>query len=219
MDNNYDKVIKLDKKNIGLLFCYINYATDLDHIVYNGMPYYELSNMWNCTKIEKRPEYDPDVECTGYDKCTSKIQKITQGPTDIVEYIYSVDTSEVSIDSTIEKADEKNYDKKYDEYNQFLKSLNEFDHKKILISGYNLMRITNSCGYNRDHRGSTHCRIDLKFESKIDVNKDITFYDLVQIYYRTKSHKFDKNYEMFVNYKVMKRKDNFYVDLVHDHGS
>ena len=219
MDNNYDKIIKLDKNNIGLLFWYINYGTELDHIIYNGMPYYELSNEWCSTDIEKRPDYDLDIECTGYDKCTAKVQKIAQEPNDTVEYIYSIDKSGVIIDDTIESFDEKNYEANYDANKQFLESLNNFDHKKILISGYNLMRITNSCGYNRDHRGSTHCRIDLKFEEKIDVNKDITLYDLVQIYYRTKSHKFDKNYEMFVGYRVIKRKDNFYVDLVHDHGS
>jgi len=215
MDNNYEKVIQLDANKINLLFWYINNNTDLHHILYNGKPYYELSNMWSSDEIVNRPDYDQDINCDGYFECNATIPTICQTKNDVVEYVYS-------IENTLDILENINgeFNGELNETNRtFLENLVDIDYKKILITGYKIMMFTNSCGVNNDHRGSTHCRINLKFENKIRITEHITLHDLVQIYYRTKSHKFDKNYEMYCKCKVTKRKENYYINLIFDHGS
>ncbi len=216
IDSYYEKIIQLDANKIKLLFWHISRNISLHHILYNGKPYYELSNKWNSSNIKNRPEYDPDIKCNGYFECTASISTIRQRTTDTVEYMYSVEQQP----NILENINTEFNEKEISENDKiFLENLIDIDYKKTLITGYKFIQFTNSRGINRDHRGSTHCRINLKFEKQVNINEYITLHDLVQIYYRTKSHKFDTWYELYCGCSVIKKKENFYVNLSHDHGS
>lgn len=86
------------------------------------------------------------------------------------------------------------------------------------------LRVTlhNGCGINDDHRGSDHTDIYLDFNSTW-VLTGPTLRDLVEGLYRVKSHKFDRNYEMFIEATLkclgQDGQRELHVHLVFDHGS
>ena len=193
LDVIYKLVLNLrDPDMLQFLFDYINYNTILSHVTLNGLPYYERTNMWDNITIEKRPEHDPDVECNRYQNYCDAKPTIKVKENDDLQYIveYIIDC-----DDMLEKYEENikcdNFPRLYHEISD------NYSASNILLIGYNEITITNECGINEDHRGSTHCAVDLKYECNVEFKDLITLHDLVTTFYRIKSHKFNKGYEMY----------------------
>ena len=89
----------------------------------------------------------------------------------------------------------------------------------VLLVGFNNLTIRNDCGKNKDHRGSNHCNIYLPMHDKVVMTKFATLYDLAIAYYRLKSHKWDRWYELFSYAMPVRKKNDIIVNLVFDHGS
>jgi hypothetical protein len=88
----------------------------------------------------------------------------------------------------------------------------------------NLFNFVNKDGVNPDRRGSDHLEVILPFESEIYLSCNSTFYELLVVAHKIKSHKFENNYELFcgVSNLTYQGKNNYYcvkVELSFDHGS
>lgn len=85
------------------------------------------------------------------------------------------------------------------------------------------MVLENISGFNHDHRGSDHTRIELPFTDRIrltPVDGKIKFLDLVQACFDIKSHKFDLWYELFCGIKKFRLEGGDGIaTIVFDHGS
>lgn len=190
VDLYFPYIIKLDKAVVADLFKYINDNTYFDYVLYEGKPYYERSHLWQ-SRVEKyRPEYDEDIKCTGYDKCSiSKKDNIYPKFANKVEYVLG-------------------YDKVF--YNSWeiknmnmIKTIYEYDINKILLTGYKKLVINNIRCINEDHRGSDHCKIYLKFYEGVTKTDYITLNDLAIIFYQIKCHKWDKKFESYYETNVI----------------
>ena len=84
------------------------------------------------------------------------------------------------------------------------------------------MKLINTSGFNDDHRGSDHCRIQLPFEPTVLLRAPFTLAELLQATFRLKSHKFDFWYELFISASVQARpgkRTSMHVRMKFDHGS
>lgn len=209
--SEYSDVININKKNAYALFKYIDMTTRFDHVVYKGLPYFERENTWQNSDVDERPDHDPDVSCSGYNSCEATNDLIYPKNIKHIEFVINHDMDEEDLDTE-----------------QFSKSelriVNKIigkDPKKILLSGYNKLIISNVSGPNNDHRGSDHCKIVIPYQNKTIDKEPITLYDLMIRYYLIKSHHWDKNYEMFcrLKYKINKKKMTAKIFVEFDHGS
>lgn len=198
-DANYYGDIE-DENVITFLMEYADKFTRLHHIMYEGLPYYERSNTWGDTRPNDSDiSHDEDEECSGYSSCETESEIYPDNVED-VEYIY-------------EKHDE-------DMRCVRLKAiLNEYSEDEVIICGYNNISFENTSGINDDHRGSTHCKVDLAYEDLIEFDSYISLKTLIEVYYRIKSHKFDKWYELYSSTGLDYDDYTANVSVKFDHGS
>jgi hypothetical protein len=212
VDLYYDCIIKLNKEIVEDLFRYIADATTFSHVIFNGLPYYERTNMWGSdlpSGIE-RLSYDVDVECKGYwsGECESAGEDIINPKnSDKVSYVIKyLDTGAI-----IGREDVNDED--------FIKKMPDYDSEKVLLVGYKKLIVRNPVGVNRDHRGSDHCKIKLKYHKAIIKKDYITLRELCDIFYKIKSHKWDNHYEMYCGVDVHMGKSTLTIEADFDHGS
>lgn len=209
-DLRFSKImVDLDSKTIKWLLKYVADVTQFHHIELNGLPYYETSNMWRSFDILERPDYDPDTPCSDYFKCE---HNATIWPTtnDKIKYFFEHDYSERNI---IYHHHDK-FDRK-----RFLIDLARHELKNVLLTGLDEIKIVNRHGKNSDHRGSDHCKVMLPMCSEVILQKHVTLHDIVVAFYKLKSHKWDKHYEMFLRSNVMICGNVANIKLLFDHGS
>ena len=198
--------------DINGLFDYLYHSTGIGSIEYEGKLYYERSSMWTRTdNDEKRGEWDEDVECEAYwggsdDEDGEHVKpEIYPDDADVKYNIeYSHDT------------------KKNDEENQTMEELfnrieGNFD--DTVLTGYNKIVMVNTSGENGDHRGSNHCKINLKYHETFSLEGPVKLVDFCSAMYRIKSHKWDKWYELFTGARTKVENDILFILVSFDHGS
>ena len=191
---------------IGDLFRYIADTTEFDHVIYNGSHYYEKSNQWQNTDVDNRPLHDEDEDCELYmERIFNCGAKIFPNADDVVKYVFKMDPENYEDGSFV------NVD--------FVNKISGINPKKILLVGYKKLIIRNPHGINYDHRGSTHCNIYLKMHDEITTKKVISLYRLCNYFYKIKSHKWDKWYELYCRVKTSNVNGVITVDTIFDHGS
>jgi hypothetical protein len=164
LDITYKIILDANDKDIlQYLFEYIDKNSTLSHVTLNGLPYYERSNIWASmfkNTIKTRPTYDPDIICVGTNcglKSNIKVKK-----TDNLQYIVEYEDH----DDILE-----NYDEDNNKIAQLHYKICNCSAKDILLVGYRKINIMNNKmirGINKDHRGSTHCAVDLKHEPRVE---------------------------------------------------
>lgn len=94
--------------------------------------------------------------------------------------------------------------------------------KKLHISNYNKIKIYNPHGINHDARGVRFMDWKLHFWQSFKVHNDngITLHDLIIATHKTRSHKFETNYEMFCGVEsVCIDNRKLRISANYDHGS
>lgn len=204
----YDKELKIniaeDPKYAEDLIRYAYETTSISSVVYEGLHYYERSNIWG-GESESRPEYDPDISCGNYSLC-EVIPDIYPEDGTKVEYILHYDKSEVYFNETYENE-------------ELIRKLLHCDPYKTQLNGYERIVLENMNGENMDHRGSDHCKVNLAFYDSYDIVLPITLYEFMKACYRIKSHKYDKWYELYCGADVSEEGEVIYVSVIYDHGS
>lgn len=98
--------------------------------------------------------------------------------------------------------------------------LDNYDVNQIFFENFDSITFKNIRGMNTDHRGADHCDLALKFEPTISMTQTFSLDQLIQIYFRLKSRKFDHWYELYCGCKkVSKKNKNIEVCISFDHGS
>ena len=226
-----------------LLIRYVMESFEIDHFIYRGKSYRTWTTFWDKYKGE-RDLHDPEIVCmknaecelfcplcddkdgesnsdndmcehkdgesnSENDMCEHKEKIIPEEP---VEYVMKFDSSDQLFD---------------DEDTNFYNFMNK-NWQKIKIFARKDMRyqknitITNSSGRNQDHRGSTHCKIYVPVEECISISLPCTLVEFAEAIFRTKSHKWDKCYELFYTsdiytYSIREGMETeYYLDIIFD---
>uniref|UniRef100_A0A6C0C7V4 Uncharacterized protein n=1 Tax=viral metagenome TaxID=1070528 RepID=A0A6C0C7V4_9ZZZZ len=136
------------------LFEHARKDTHFHHIKFNGLSYYETTNIWMSHKIVDRPEYDPDIPCTSHRRCEHE-PMIYPICTDKIKYILKEGYEGKKMKDELQ--------------------ISQCKLSNVLLVGFNNLTIRNDCGKNKDHRGSNHCNIFLPMNDRI-VIKDMQHY-------------------------------------------
>lgn len=155
----------------------------------------QYKNTWSCGEV------DSSKECDGYRDCDLNLPEPSVDGT--VTYNISMDD---------QSPDESECKLKID-FREFVRDYMD----KEFLQNYKIVLINDS-GFNQDHRGSDHTRIELPFYSRCTLYKN-TVREFIQGMYRIKSHKFDHWYELFCHTTVSKKKDKIIINVTYDHGS
>ena len=172
----------------------------------NGVTYKELPNDW--VNRDDFTDEEAKMECDGYDECNKSYEPIDL---DINEDNFIVKKSKSFDVNYYYFPDLKSKNK---DIKSFLKKL--FKKNAIFIN--NQIKIKNPRGENEDHRGSDHCKILLPFNTSSIMNSP-TLETFIKNLYLLKSHKFDKNYEMYCSCIVVNKNESVIITLTFDHGS
>jgi hypothetical protein len=205
--STYTKAYKMNEELMQELLYFVNKCTELKYFMYKNKRYKQYSNIW-----ADGDYIDDTPECESYDTCdiTKYTNKIVPKHCSDVKYITKRKHTD---DNWIEE--EMSTIKK----NKMMNILLKYDKKSIVFVGINKYVFINTRGFNEDHRGSTHCKLYVKMENVVGFKGMITLYDLIHIFYRLKSHKFDKWYEMYCESKVFSDNNSYIIKLNFDHGS
>jgi hypothetical protein len=91
---------------------------------------------------------------------------------------------------------------------------------EIILIGAKSFYFYNESGINHDTRGETKCEIELPFQNDLGFQRYISLTDIMDSFYRIKSHKFDKWYELYVRCELQDSgNDRYYLIFTFDHGS
>lgn len=228
---NYTATIELDSDTLKFLLEYWINSTRIESVIYQGRNYYERSNLWIDYQKEDRPEWDPDVACEDdmgateigcgctintrtYDDVQYEIVKRER---DWLAYYIEVmgdnAMKEYEICETSEKVTLKEW------YYRLYDLCSNYDLSNIFVKMRNIEILTlrNMRGYNVDHRGSNHCQIQLPWLEQIKIALPINLHDFFAALYKTKSHKWDKWYELYSGFKLDLNRN--LIKLNFDHGS
>lgn len=200
-------IIELNKNKIHDLFQYIHHNVEFSHILLNGYPYYQRTNPYNTiSRKYRRLPYDKDVKCNC--KCYSECQpEIFPTKGDKIKYIIKYD--QIDMPHLEELKNEKFYDRLVWHDNA----------RGTLLIGYEKLIIKNISGINDDNRGSNHFKIDLKFHDKVVCKHFITLHDLAKIFFKIKSHKCDRWYELYERVETKINDNIITVEVLFNHGS
>lgn len=183
----------------------------LQYVIYDDKIYFERVNLWSSKNVDKKCPCleDKDGE-KGYWKCNYKynyyaIYDDSIRPTKEKIYVFDFNDKFLS---------EKDYDDEDKELKEFFLKRILPNKEKITIKE-NLI-FQNKDGINRDHRGSTHCQLELEFIPIITIKKGTySFDEISNLLWNLKSHKFENWYELFCDCEYKNNK--FILDF--DHGS
>jgi len=196
------------------------------YVVYENQKYYERSNIYYQRDDDiKTLEHDPDKPCNDYyneidGPCAPDI---LPNNVDLVSYFFD-DYIELKF------ADYNDVDDIIWTYGDLLAQqmkINKLNMKQLKINfGNEFQQIIfeNCSGYNFDHRGANHCKIQLAQYAKFIhhcCQDNLSLYDLCDIYHKLKSHKFDYWYELFCDAKIEcdQQLKILTIKLHFDHGS
>ena len=223
---SFDHVIDISNGSIlHDLFHLIHESTSFHHVTFNGLPYYEMTNIHqNMTIIDHvnpfndkkpiehiiRPSYDIDVVCNDSDIEEADDCGATIFPTSIDRVKYILKYKKKWMDN--DYYEPKNI--------ELLKQIFGTNFKKVLLVGFKSLKLVNRNGINHDHRGSNHCNIYLKFYPNVHITQFTSLNTLAKSFYKLKSHKWDSWYEMFSDVNFMTNiNHDIVVHLNFDHGS
>jgi len=206
------------------IYCYR--AIEIDYIVYNGMIYYQRTNSLH-TSIKDRPEHDPDVECSEHliypdpeDRCHI-LEDIFPDDNEVhYELVYN-GNKKYLYDDDGDFIDDDDYDPKEDrsKYTTFLENIKVIGMENIILKNVRSIMLYNPSGRNNDHRGSDHCKIDLKYYKNYELDCPVTLKNFFEGLYRMKSHKWDNNYELFGECWPHMHGEDLHISLKFCHGS
>jgi hypothetical protein len=205
--STYTKAYKMNEQLMQELLCFVNRCTELKYFMYKNKRYYSYINIWNNNNY-----IDNTHECADYDKC--EIAKYT-------DRIVPKHFSDVKYITKREHTDDNWIEEEMNniKHKKMLNILLKYDKKNIVFVGVKRYIFFNQSGYNNDHRGSTHCKLYVEMEDIVNFKGMITLYDLIHIFYRLKSHKFNKWYEMYCGSFVINKNNIYAISLTFDHGS
>jgi hypothetical protein len=156
--------------------------TNVDHVTYDGLDYYQRSDLlYERSPTRSYPEHDPDDNSS--------------------EQLYVGDDIEFNISYDFKK-DDRFKELVWEEEDVHLKesiyeALRSEKPQDLLLPQFKKIVINNPCGYYG--RAADNIAIELLFEETYVIEKSgITLDDFVEGLYITKSHKFDKYVEMFI---------------------
>ncbi len=188
----------------------------LDHFVHEGKKYLECSNSWSSETDTVREAHDIDTDCSSYmDECELEP---TVFPVSNASVMYKVN---IDLDEDINDImnDISVVSIKIIMTNVVTFLQNGGKTSDIKLVGFNSITLKNNCGINEDHRGSTHCNLLVDYEEKYQLIK-LNLNQLLVGLYRIKSHKFDKNYEMFCScHHEIEAHNKLLLKFEFDHGS
>jgi len=228
-----------------VLIKYIYDTTKIEYIVYDGLKYYNRSNMWYSRPRGVSASHDPNFACAGYEFCNfgfdeykskehSNMEKETESEVPVEENhedeipvescrLFVNDDKKIEYhlsyckeDSQLDYFDESS-PLEAEFYDLIDKSLTSLSDMK-LICGKEI-HLYNHCGENEDHRGSDHTKIILDFHDHYILNSNCSLQQFADACYRVKSHKFDYWYELYSDAQIMEQTDTYYIDISFDHGS
>eukprot|EP01084_Bolivina_argentea_P203953 348254_1 len=219
----------------------MRYSYSINYILYENKQYYQRSNTYykRPSDLKNKYEHDQDIECDwGDTKCKGSWEIKPINSDDII-YIYNGDVS----NDKLRFADiDQHYHLRTTKtkleingmyiFNELCKIASKFKLKNVFIGEeYNRkydICFVNPDGINDDHRGADHCKIHLPFHGTqlIKKNQTVSFRNLVDIYFKSKSHKFDFWYELYSDCRVKMchstyDEQNSYMEITfsYDHGS
>lgn len=108
-----------------------------------------------------------------------------------------------------------------EEPSELLKKLDNYHLNEIVLTGISDLIFTNKAGINDDDRGSNICKVYLNYYHSCIIKQDvITLYDIAIAFFKLRSHKKDKWYELYSCADVKENgKNSFAISLDFDHGS
>ena len=213
--------------------------TSLSCVEYDGKKYYETNSSWGGIEDKesfKRPDYDPNIECDDYTlneyHSWGQFDRMINHHKEHLRELYGEliepnHPSEVTyhLDAYQGGFDLNDIRDQYEEDDTFhielAEQISKFKPENVILSGLEKITLRNNSGFNQDHRGSTHCRVYLEYEPKLELNLPITLLDFMKALYRLKSHKWDTWYELYsaVSIDHTYLSDELTLELSFDHGS
>jgi hypothetical protein len=188
---------------------------ELDSVTHNGVTYYNGKSLWYT------PEVGRDVlKCNGYEGCDCAHKRLRLPLNADVKYhlIFAPDDELFEEEEDAEVRRIYNAFKSSDPYRGIVST----DNDAALDTKYAFdkpLTIVNSCGVNDDHRGSDHTKIVLDFHEEINLPSTCSAIELIDTFFRLKSHKFENWYEMYCGCEVDDVGVKYIVSLDFDHGS
>lgn len=220
--------IELNEVTIVFLIQFWDQNTCIEKVLYDEKEFYERTNKW----IEKekgpfvRPVHDPDIKCSSYTKeCEAPPTIFPEDPENVK---YQIKVSGADINENLECEEEceeecRSKDIKRETLKYWVDKISTwcttYPLTEIVLWSKNIEKlyIINPHGKNNDHRGSDHCQIALPFEQILKIELPINLQDLYSALYTLRSHKWDRNYELYTGCKVNLKEEK--VVLKFDHGS
>jgi hypothetical protein len=180
----------------------------LCHVKHNGLDYYCRTSKWTHRDKNKiYPEHDPDVMCDNYLEDCPIESKDVEGE---IKFVVSYHLQGMKIEDYTKLE------------HDMQKLMQENSHpEKLWLSQFSKIIIENTSGINHDHRGADHLAIKVPFQHSYTIEKRaITVDDFTIGLYATKSHRFDKWYELFTKVKKCSFENGVLkLWLEYDHGS
>ena len=186
-----------------ILYCYGEIK--IDHVVYNGLKYYQRTNDYYRCSVD-RPIHDPDIICSGSHDYFTGICHYTGDiiPIDDQNIDYALTYSNkicrqysYSGDRVLESDGKFDYSEDHGECMKLLNNIKTIGMENITLENITSVEIHNPYGRNSDHRGADHCKIKLEVHTTYYLSCPITLEDLFNALFRMKSHKWDTTYERF----------------------
>jgi len=225
INNNFKNILNhiLPLDIVNLILPYVNI----------DKKYYNHDNVWYKHKNNKNPkkcnhDWSESSKCELKDRFTTNkpIKYHIQHMTDFNEFkgyasdIISDDDLFYTLDFImLMLSDDDGYHDQIYSY-ESLELIKTYNLHDIIIKSNKFFVFYNKNGFNRDHRGSDHTKLMLDFNNEYCVNKKCSLYELADMYYRIKSHKFENNYELYCRTELTSSSGYIYkFKLQFDHGS
>jgi hypothetical protein len=186
------RTVQLSETSLNTLIDWATKYVELHYVTYEGLAYYQRTHDLHGS-FGERPVHDPDVVCRrrSYSPvCDAPPEIIPNGP---IEYHFSKFKRLKSIFGTVN---------------------NILTHPSC-----NMLQLNNVTGFCHVHHGADHCRVQLDYRSSITINLPCLLSDLVDAFYRIKSHKWDHLVEKFEELTVRVVGNCLVADLSFDHDA
>lgn len=201
---------------------YIYESFVIDHFEYQGEKYYEIENLWGGEKGTQNNHFDHFV-CDGYDKCNIMCQKCIEIKNTEDDEVVCQCFEHIPVQGDVKyvlkhvKNESLDDDDPMTDFYDFLdkngRNIQVVRRKDKLC--YDHITVFNPSGENVDHRGSTHCALQVDMEYEIELDLPCSLMKFAEVLFRLKSHKWDKWYEMYTDAVI--EENTLHVSF--DHGS
>lgn len=189
------------------------YHSEIEYVEYDDTTYYNGSSSWYDSK-------DPDnkIKCDGYMECDTKfpIKKVNEGVS------FHMKISEFDFNDMKERMINEDEDEteNLSDAHEIMTIIKTITPQSIFnFENVSSLLLKNNRGRNRDHRGSDHIGITLKFYNEWALNNEFSLHQLVTGLHKIKSHHFDYWYELFGGSTTKLKDDVINITCDFDHGS